>query len=334
MGAAFYSILIGIVFLWISAGRFNLPLKTYMWNMGYSVCIGIALFANGWIFYKVRHRYINWFSKPLKSIVVVLLTHLLYSTFAIFIVNGLWFFIINKITLQEFLSFGRGIIIGEYIVVAIVTTIFYAKGFFIEWKHKAIEGEKLKNEALQLQYQILQNQVNPHFLFNTLNVLGALIDVDQEKAKAFTRELSLFYRDLLNYKDQEVVELSDELHFVERYLKLQKIRFGENVNLENFIPENIKGMVIPMSIKMLIENHFKQHEVSSEHPLNIILGSRDGGYVFVENNMQPKKVLEASNHIGLDNLKERYRFLTGKEVEVLNHGTYFRVTLPLLTIKR
>jgi len=179
----------------------------------------------------------------------------------------------------------------------------------------------------------MQNQVNPHFLFNSLNTLGSLIDLDHQKAKEFTRELSMFYRELLYFKDKDLVPLSDELNFVRKYIYLQKIRFGDNFNVQVYFNEVDGFEVIPMSIQMMIENAVKHNIISKDKPLNIIIGHSDDTEIFVENNLQLRENVSGSNHIGLKNLTERYKFLTGKEIIISRDEHFFRVTIPLINLK-
>ena len=179
----------------------------------------------------------------------------------------------------------------------------------------------------------MQNQVNPHFLFNSLNILGSLIDVDKEKAKKFTRELSLFYRELLHFKDKELVSVQEEINFVKKYIYLQKIRFGDNFDVEILLRENLKGEVVPMSLQMMIENAVKHNIISKDRPLKIIIGKFENDEIFVENNLQPKENVDGSNKIGLKNLQKRYKYLTDNEMKIESSQQYFRVTIPLVKLE-
>jgi sensor histidine kinase YesM len=333
IAAAIISISIGNFFLWIGAQTVKLPLADYLWNAGYSVSIGLSLFSNGFFFNKIESRYISWIKRPAKSIFIAMGFHFLYSSLVIFFFNWLWFVVIAKSTWAHFLSFGGFIIIGEYIVFVIIASILYAKSFFKQWREEAIQGERLKQEAIALQYQVMQNQVNPHFLFNSLNVLGNLIDLDSEKAKEYITQLADFYRNLLMLKNQEIVPLHKEIEFVKRYVFLQKIRFGDNFSVDIHVRDNQEGELIPLSLQILIENSVKHNEISKEHPLEIVVGIDHRQYIFVENNLNLKNDIKSSNNIGLANLKERYRYLTGKEVEIIKNKHFFRVSLPLIKLE-
>jgi LytS/YehU family sensor histidine kinase len=201
--------------------------------------------------------------------------------------------------------------------------------FFKNWKEAAIQQEKLKREQLALQYETLKGQVSPHFLFNTLNSLTSLISTNPEKAIDFVKKLSDVYRYVLDQKNQELVPLESELKFVESYIFLQKIRFGENLVVEiNVRLRNFK--VIPLSVQMLVENAIKHNEVSDRKPLQIRLFTTDDQYLMVENLLQKKTASEGTGS-GLENIKSQYSFFTDRKVIISENNGNFIAAIPLLT---
>jgi len=331
--AIIISILIGVVTSLLFGGTLNKSIVSYLWNAGYSISIGLPLFLNGYLFEWFANRYIDWIKRPGKSVLLALTLHLIYSSFVIFVVNWFWLIVVSNNKWEDFWRFNSGTIISEYIIFVIIASIIYAISFFKSWRNAVQEAEKVKREALSLKYQVLQNQVNPHFLFNSLNILGSLIDLDVEKAKVFTRELSLFYRDLLMFKDSDIISLKEEIEFVKRYIYLQQIRFGESLQVEIIANEKVEGKVIPLSLQVLVENAIKHNEISQAKPLKIIIAISDDYEMLVENNLQPKKMLEETSGTGLQNLAGRYHFLTGKEMVITKNDHYFRVSLPLIQIE-
>ena len=329
--AAFFSIMIGIVTQTMFSGRLPQSLQSYLWNIGYSLSLGLPLFANGWLFDRFACRYIDWIKHPVRSIFRALSMHLVYTTIVIFTVNWFWLIVVRNLDWSAFLA-SKITYLVQYIIFIIVASIIYAVSFFKSWRNEVQQSEMIKREALSLQYQVLQNQVNPHFLFNSLNVLGSLIDLDVEKAKIFTRELSLFYRDLLMFKDRDIISLKEEIDFVKRYIYLQQIRFGESLQVEIIANEKIEGKVIPLSLQALVENAIKHNEISQANPLSIVIAISDDYELIVENNLQPKSYLEETSKTGLQNLAGRYRFLTGKEMVITKNNHYFRVSLPLIQL--
>jgi len=329
--AAFISIMIGMVTQALLSGGVSLPFQAYLWNIGYSLSIGLPLFASSFLFDKFACRFIDWIKHPVRSIFRALFFHFSYATIVIFLVNWFWIVVMSDQSWSHFLS-RKTTFIAQYIIFIVVASIIYAISFFESWRNEVQQSEMIKREALLLQYQVLQNQVNPHFLFNSLNILGSLIDLDVSKAKEFTRELSLFYRDLLMFKDRDIILLKEEIDFVKRYIYLQQIRFGEALQVEIIANEKIDGKVIPLSLQALVENAIKHNEISQANPLNIVIAISDDYELIVENNIQPKTILEESSKTGLKNLAGRYEFLTGKAMVITKNGGYFRVSLPLIQV--
>ncbi len=141
--------------------------------------------------------------------------------------------------------------------------------FFKNWKEAAVQQEELKRAHLALQYQSLKDQVRPHFLFNSLSSLATLINTDAEKATLFVHKLSDVYRYVLEQRENELVPLKDDLKFLEDYIFLQKIRFGDRLRMEIRLDLDLNRLVIPLSLQMLVENAIKHNEISEEHPLLI-----------------------------------------------------------------
>jgi len=324
------SILIGLTMTILMGGSLNMPFMNYVWNAGYSISLGLPLFANGYLFGWFEKRYIDWINRPAKSVFGALLMHFIYSSIVIWTVNWFWFIHIMDRTWDLFWTNNRGTIISEYVIFVVVASIIYAISFFKAWREEAKESEKVKREALALQYKVLQDQINPHFLFNSLNVLGSLMDIDISKAKEFNRELSMFYRDVLHFKDMDIISLKEEIDFVQKYIYLQQIRFGEALQVDIIANKKIDGKVIPLSLQALVENAIKHNEISKANPLKIVIAISDEYELLVENNLQPKKLLEETSKTGLKNLAGRYEYLTGKEMTINKNGDYFRVSLPLI----
>jgi sensor histidine kinase YesM len=331
--AALISILIGFVTSVLLGSPINRSWVSHLWNMGYSVTLGVPLFANGFLFKWYEKRYIDWIKKPVKSVLAALAMHFVYSSFVILTVNWFWVIVVLNLDWNTFSNEFRGTIISEYIIFVVVASIIYSISFFKAWREQVRETERVKSEALALKYQVLQDQINPHFLFNSLNVLGSLIDIDVQKAKEFTRELSLFYRNVLQFKDQDIISLKDEIAFVEKYIYLQQIRFGEALDVEIVTNGKVGGNVIPLSLQALVENAIKHNEISKANPLKIVIAISEEDKLIVENNIQPKKMIELSSKTGLANLIGRYEFLTGEKVEIVKNGDYFRVSLPLIKVE-
>lgn len=220
-------------------------------------------------------------------------------------------------------------------VSAVLSLFFY---YFVEREHvrKNLEQEvirvaQLQQETFQAQLEALKNQVDPHFLFNSLNVLGSLIHLDADRAVQFLGQLAEVYRALLDSGAQPLVPLRRELALVRAYAQLMETRFGEALRVEwDIAPAWEQGLVPPTAVQMLLENAIKHNGSTTRKPLRIKVSTTDGLLV-VENNRQPRTDVVTSTHTGLQNIQRRYQHLTDRPVEIVPTPESFVVRLPLLT---
>tara|TARA_B100000809_G_C15102570_1_gene517498 strand:- start:1084 stop:1734 length:651 start_codon:yes stop_codon:yes gene_type:complete len=208
--------------------------------------------------------------------------------------------------------------------------------FFSRWNLSTIEAEKLKSDQTRAQLDTLKNQISPHFLFNSLNTLVAIIPENQQQAIEFTQKLSEVYRYILECKEKELVLLETELNFIRSYLFLLKIRYPENLTVDyNINKEHLNKLVAPLSIQMLIKNALKHNIISKSNPLSIEVYTDKGDTITVKNKLQLKTSIENSTKTGLDNIRKRYQFLSNKSIDVRTTIESFIVAIPLLqTIER
>ena len=202
--------------------------------------------------------------------------------------------------------------------------------FFEEWKNSLIKTESLQKQNLESHLATLKNQISPHFLFNSLNVLSTLIHKDPKLAEKFINRLSLVYRYLLDNKDKEVINLDTELDFVNSYLFLLNIRFGSNLIVNMHVDYQFESMLPPMALQMLIENAIKHNIIAEQKPLTIDIIVDDDAYLSIKNNLQLRSDSTKSTNVGLGNIRKRYEFLTNKEVIVTQSQDEFIVKIPLL----
>lgn len=215
-------------------------------------------------------------------------------------------------------------------ITLLVNTIFAAITFFYSWKRSVNEKEALKREGLTAEFETLKSQINPHFLFNSLNTLTNLIEENQAMATEFVQQLAGVYRYVLTQKDKDLVTLREELNFVSSYIYLNQIRFGENLKIEmQAEPKLLDKKLVTLSLQMLIENAIKHNIISALHPLTIRIET-SANKVIVSNTLQRKTVMHESNGIGLNNIVHRYSLLTKQEVEITDDGIQFIVALPLI----
>lgn len=216
---------------------------------------------------------------------------------------------------------------------ALIATVYEAGYFFTMWKQQAIEAEALKSRQLRAELDILRNQVSPHFLFNSLNTLVALIPEEPMQAVTFTKALSHVYRYILQHKEKEVVDLGTELDFTEAYIHLMKVRFEEALRITvDVAPQHRRLLVAPLTLQLLLENALKHNVASTTHPLQVDIHVENGRTLVVRNNLRRKQGTVEGTGTGLNNVKQRYAILSHRQVDVIETRDHFLVALPLLEL--
>ena len=202
--------------------------------------------------------------------------------------------------------------------------------FMNQNRQNQIEKEVLLKETAQARFEALRNQVNPHFLFNSLNVLSALVYKDADTANSYIEQLSKVYRYLLRSQSSDLVTVEEEMAFLEAYVFLLKIRFGDSLVIENALDLKVRAYhIAPATLQMLIENAIKHNIISKSDPLTITV-RQEGDYIVVENNIQLKPVNPVSTSTGLENIRQRYNFLSGKEALIVHSNGKYTVKIPMI----
>lgn len=217
------------------------------------------------------------------------------------------------------------------LLLTLLVSIAYEMAYFLKkWRESILEVERYRHANILSQFENLKNQVNPHFLFNSLNTLSSLIEEDAHKAGEFVQHMAKVYRYGLLNSERDLVSLQEELQFIESYNYLLKCRFGEKIRFELQIAEAAKEkMLPPLSLQLLLENAVKHNIISSAKPLMITARAKDTE-ICIENNLQRKDSVEPSTGIGLKNISLRYRHLSDRQPVIHPEGETFRVCLPLL----
>ncbi len=221
-----------------------------------------------------------------------------------------------------------------YIILSLgISAFLHARGFMINWK-ASVSQEKTQHQIVakteSAKFETLKSQIDPHFLFNSLNVLTSLIGENPYRAEKFTTKLSKIYRYVLEQRNKELTPLSEELKFAKTYMELLEMRFEDAVKFN--IPTEVSNAdvkIVPLSLQLLLENAVKHNVVSSAKPLTITIYEKDG-YLLVENNVNPKDSLGKSTKVGLQNISDRYGLISSKNVEITKNNKKFTVRLPLL----
>lgn len=191
--------------------------------------------------------------------------------------------------------------------------------------------QNLEKQNVIAQFEILKNQINPHFLFNCINVLSSMIKPNPDQAILFASKFAKLYRSILQLREHLVITLEEELNFVEAFISLQQIRFKNKLNIDIDIADQHRNASLPpFAIQLLLENVFKHNIISSDSPMEINIYSMDDDSICVKNKLQKREVAEASTGIGLNNLKDRYALITSETMNVNCDENYFWVKLPLV----
>ena len=283
-----------------------------------------------WIQYLVVTYKHDLFS--LKRFTIGITGNILVSILGIFLSRFVLVVVFEKMPLIEFLNNEKpGYYLSSLILAIGISLIFYATWYYKYRQETKVKEQKIIAGTASAKFDALKNQLDPHFLFNSLNVLTSLIEEDPHQAQKFTTSLSKVYRYVLEQKNKDLVSVDEEFQFARTYVKLLKMRFEDSIHLE--IPEhsnNPDAKIIPLSLQLLLENAVKHNVVTSSKPLYIKV-YEENGMLVVDNNLQEKQVVKKSSGVGLQNIRQRFGILTDRQVEIIKSDSDFRVKLPLLT---
>ena len=304
------------------------------WFVGYekgfnllsTIAIIIVLWTGFSIIFHYLQKYLSWNKGITKRLIIEIIIVIVYST----LISFLFYFIVIYSRGIEFdPEVFRENIVTTSLISTGVMSVIEAIEFFLKWKESLITSNKLEKENIEAQFLTLKNQINPHFLFNSLNTLANYVQ-DNPKANKYIENLSEYLRNSLILKENDVITIDEELNMVNHYFFLQKARFMDNIKLDISIPENIKNKfyIPPFCLQMLVENAIKHNIISKQKPLKIVIYT-DDNYLIVKNNLQIKEA-QISTKIGLKNITDRYKLLTEHETIINQTDTEFIVSVPLI----
>ncbi len=221
--------------------------------------------------------------------------------------------------------------IATYFTSFFVISIYEGIYLYAQNRRTLMKSEELKREHIKSELQGLRNQINPHFLFNSLNTLISIIPEDQKLAESFLIKLSSVYRYTLENRDDQLVRLKQELKFIESYIFLLKERFKNNFSVSIEVSDEMMDKyVVPMSLQLLFENVIKHNVLSSKDPLSVKVYVDSMNNLVVQNNIQLKKQTMPSTGVGLANISTRISFFTDRQLKVNSNEEYFEVSMPLI----
>lgn len=306
---------------------------TFLISGMYTFFIGLG---NGFLNDYLDSKF-SWTDETRKRTIAAIVGTLVMNIALVYFCNYLNFIVIQGKNPEKFFNGEMNFINWFFINFAItISAIGHARGFMTAWKNstkKEVVEQKLIAKSANAQFESLKNQLDPHFLFNSLNVLDSLIEENPVQAQRFTNSMSKIYRYVLEQKDKELVSVEEEIDFAKTYCELLKTRFEDAVTFDfNISEEDKKGFVVPLSLQLLLENSIKHNFATSSKPLNIKIFTEKGNLI-IENNLQTRELPNTSTGVGLANIVSRYNLLTERNVFVEKSEAFFRVKLPILTEK-
>jgi LytS/YehU family sensor histidine kinase len=302
-------------------------------KVSYLYTIGIAFLiweGNRFLLFTLR-SYFDWFNKPVRKIAALVLAVSFYTIPVSALLLVVWYKIFNEglVNWSVVTTATLAIMICVFFITHIYETVFLVR----EAENAKLKKEQLERARAEAELEALKNQIDPHFIFNSLNTLSHLIESAPAKAKQFNDNLADVYRYILQNKARELVLLREEMTFLNDYFSLLRIRFEDAVQLQVYVQEAWldQYLIPPISLQILIENAIKHNEFSDAMPLLIYIKMHNDELI-ITNQVRKKVLRKTSSRIGLNNLGERYKLTTNKEITVQEAASDFTVSLPVLKI--
>jgi sensor histidine kinase YesM len=301
-------------------------------NFGYTALYTFALLFVNMAVFRMLDRVFEKDRFSRKRLLWGFLSSFVVSLVVIFLLRVFEDVVVEQ---RPFLTFLAQETASNYIVATLlmffITLSFYSFYFYKAYQENKVKQQKIIAGTANAKFETLKNQIDPHFLFNSLNVLSSLIEENPENAQRFTTSLSKIYRYVLEQKDKELVSVAEELSFARTYMNLLKMRFENSLFYE--LPEtmgNPEAKVVPLSLQLLLENTVKHNVVSEQRPLHIRIFI-EGDYLAIQNDLQKKEVLQDRQGVGLQNIVNRYGIITHRKVMIEETTQSFTVKIPILT---
>lgn len=326
------TLLFGIIFILINqAFSFKSASYVFLFSGLYSFTLGMG---NG-IVNELLNRKWDWVTQTNTRVWAGIIATIIYTIIAVLVIHYIMYILIFGNSFTVF--FSEQLIYRHLFAIILslgVASFFHARGFMINWKaslSRETTQQQIVAKTETAKFETLKSQIDPHFLFNSLNVLTSLIGENPYQAEKFTTKLSKVYRYVLEQRNKELIPLSEELLFAKTYMELLQMRFEDA--LEFTIPTEVSNndlKIVPLSLQLLLENAVKHNVVSSSKPLKISI-YEEGGYLKIKNNINPKEAIGGkSTKVGLQNIADRYGLISKQSVQIENNHKTFTVSLPLL----
>ncbi|MFC7357551.1 2TM domain-containing protein [Jejudonia soesokkakensis] len=300
----------------------------FAFNQLYSV---VLYMGNMFLFYYLITKYGSALFQ-LKRLSIGIAGGIVITLICLFLLRFFTEVVYYKVPFDQFIaSETPSYYYSSLLIAMVVTSIFYLVYYYKFKQESKVKEQKIIAGTASAKFDALKNQLDPHFLFNSLNVLTSLIEENPQAATKFTTSLSKVYRYVLEQKNKELVTVAEELKFAELYMSLIKMRFEDSIVFT--VPETIsdpEAKVVPLSLQLLLENAVKHNQVTPSKKLHISIFEENGNLT-VTNNIQPKQVMRESTGVGLRNITDRYALLTKRPVYISENKKQFSIAIPMLT---
>ena len=327
----------GIIFLitflirFVSVGMEVFSPKLYVY-FAYCMFYSVVLYAVNVVLYAQLDKIFKYDMYSAKRLVIGFISSFIVTLCTVFLLRLFIRIVIEGKSFDSFLSNETpDDYVGSSIITFVVLLAIHLLSFYKAVQEKRVKEQKIIAGTASAKFESLKNQIDPHFLFNSLNVLSSLIEENPDSAQKFTTSLSKIYRYVLEQKDKELVSVEEELAFAKTYMNLLKMRFENSLFYE--LPETVpnpEAKVVPLSLQLLLENTVKHNVVSEQRPLNIRI-FMDADYLAIQNDYQKKEVLQERKGVGLQNIINRYGIITNRKVLIEQNEQTFTVKIPVLT---
>lgn len=311
----------------------NIEIGSDFWtDVAYNLLYSIVLTLINSSYFDYINKKIDWKKYGKYRLVTGALGSVILTMIAIF-----WLRMLIKIGFEgyswdTFIASEKSIYyLFALMITVVVTVFFHAVYFYRSLQDRKVKEQKIIAGTASAKFDALKNQLDPHFLFNSLNVLTSLIEEDPGQAQKFTTSLSKVYRYVLEQKNKDLVTVDEELQFARTYVRLLKMRFEDSIVF--VIPDsssNPEAKIVPLSLQLLLENAVKHNVVTSNKPLRIEVFEKEDTLI-IKNNLQEKQVVKKSSGVGLKNIQQRYSILSDRTVQITKTDKEFMVALPMLT---
>lgn len=286
--------------------------------------------GNRYLLFRIRKRF-TWFDRPIEKLILLVFNNVFYTAPITVAVLYSWYAWISEADVNW--SVIKIITLINIICVLFITHVYETVFMLREQQHEQLKNAQLLQAKAEAELTALKNQVDPHFMFNSLNALTYLIQTSPSKAFTFTENLAEVYRYILNQKDRTLVLLEDELDFTRKYTDLLHLRFGEALIIRKHFNGNTERrfLIPPTSVFVAFENAVKHNEISEQYPLQIHVKVTDECLI-ITNSMRPRGNVQQSCLIGLRNLDERFKIITGKGIRTEKLVDAFSIAMPLISL--